>query len=332
VLTAYFEPQTRIDVLLETGAYNCVSSAVLYLLLAKSANLEVRGVKTTDHAFCLVKTTEKAYDVETTNAFGFDPGTKKEFQDQFGRTTGYTYVPAVSDPGRKETEELGLLALILQNRAVLLSDRRQFEPAVGLTVDAYVLVKDEESYSNMIMAIMNLGALFNQKKDFQKGLAFVDRAVVLYGEEPRLAKLEGDLFHNWIVVLLSEKKDILGATQLVERRYEAGELSTQRWRSYMVDIYQLRSQDIAREQGFLNALSFIKKGLDRLGSDSRLENLQRIYLHNFEADAHNRMAAAYNAGQYEEAQEIIEEALEAVPGSERLKEDLKTVEQARDSD
>jgi hypothetical protein len=43
VLRRYVEPQTRMDVQLDTGDYNCVSSAVLYLILARSEPRTMRS-------------------------------------------------------------------------------------------------------------------------------------------------------------------------------------------------------------------------------------------------------------------------------------------------
>ena len=54
VLTTYDFNQTRTDIALQTGVYNCVSSALLYMAVAKAAGLEVRGQKTSEHAFCTV--------------------------------------------------------------------------------------------------------------------------------------------------------------------------------------------------------------------------------------------------------------------------------------
>src|SRR5882724_6973118 len=46
LFTAYFVSQSRIDTALETGVFNCVSSAVLYLVVARSVGLSVSGVRT----------------------------------------------------------------------------------------------------------------------------------------------------------------------------------------------------------------------------------------------------------------------------------------------
>ena len=93
LLTTYAVLQTRVDTALDTGVFNCVSSAVLYLIIARSVGLSVSGVRTTDHAFCAVLVNGQQVDVETTNPDGFNPGAKKEFTDSFGKTTGFRYVP-----------------------------------------------------------------------------------------------------------------------------------------------------------------------------------------------------------------------------------------------
>ena len=51
ILRRYDEKQTRLDVLLARGSYNCVSSGVLYATLIKALNLRVWGIRTADHSF-----------------------------------------------------------------------------------------------------------------------------------------------------------------------------------------------------------------------------------------------------------------------------------------
>ena len=92
VFKAYSEPQTKLDVLLDSGRYNCVSSAVLYMIAAEGIGLAVEGVATADHAFCRLPMEDGGVDVETTNSHGYNPGQKREFVNAFGQT-GFSYVP-----------------------------------------------------------------------------------------------------------------------------------------------------------------------------------------------------------------------------------------------
>jgi len=161
VFTNYDEFQTRIDTILDTGRFNCVSSAVLYMILARSFDLPITGVGTADHAFCAVVTPERTIDVETTTVHGFDPGKKKEFQDSFGNVTGYSYVPPSNYSGRTQLGEKDLLALILQNRISLLETQKRYGEAVGLAVDRYALARSDVTRLHLAREMANYAALLN---------------------------------------------------------------------------------------------------------------------------------------------------------------------------
>jgi tetratricopeptide (TPR) repeat protein len=133
-LTAYSLQQTRLDTLLSGGRYNCVSSAVLYLILGTAAGLDIRGVMTKDHAFAAVRVNGEWIDVETTNPYGFDPGNRKEFHDQFGKATGFAYVPARNYRDRVFISPVELVSLIFSNRIAELERQNRFADAVPLAV------------------------------------------------------------------------------------------------------------------------------------------------------------------------------------------------------
>jgi tetratricopeptide (TPR) repeat protein len=133
-LKSYSLQQTRLDTLLAGGRYNCVSSAVLYLILGSSAGLEIRGVMTKDHAFAAVRAGGEWIDVETTNPYGFDPGNRKEFHDQFGKVTGFAYVPVRNYRDQAVISPIELVSLIFSNRIAELERRSRFAEAVPLAI------------------------------------------------------------------------------------------------------------------------------------------------------------------------------------------------------
>ncbi|MDR2434602.1 MAG: hypothetical protein LBD47_08535 [Treponema sp.] len=175
LLRSYSPLQTRMDTLLANGRFNCVSSAVLYLILAKASGLEARGVMTRDHAFISVLAGDQWIDVETTNAYGFDPGNRKDFHDQFGKVTGFAYVPAGNYRERKTISPLELVSLILSNRIADLESRGRFGEAVSLALNrAALLAGSEEADSpffedprqDLINRVFNFGAsLLNAGKE-----------------------------------------------------------------------------------------------------------------------------------------------------------------------
>ena len=140
LLRSYSLTQSGIDTLISTGRYNCVSSAVLYMILCKSVGLEVSGVMTRVHAFTMVHVRGENIDVETTNRFGFDPGNRKEFHDAFGRLTGFSYVPARNYRDRQTISPIELVSLILSNRISEHERGNRFSDAIPLAVDRSALL------------------------------------------------------------------------------------------------------------------------------------------------------------------------------------------------
>ena len=139
-LRAYSLYQTRVDTIFTNGSYNCVSSSVLYMILCESAGINTSAVITKDHAFIMVHIDGQDIDVETTNRYGFDPGNRREFHDQAGRLTGFTYVPAQNYTDRQTIGKIELISLILNNRIADLERRNGFTDAVPLAVDRAALL------------------------------------------------------------------------------------------------------------------------------------------------------------------------------------------------
>lgn len=82
-LAAYDEDQSQLSELLRSGIYNCISSALLYLVLAEHAGLTTSGVIMPSHAFVQVILPDgRTADVETTTAEGFDVVRDKAFFEQ----------------------------------------------------------------------------------------------------------------------------------------------------------------------------------------------------------------------------------------------------------
>ena len=149
LLRSYSLTQSAVDTLLSTGRYNCVSSAVLYTILSKSIGIEVSGVMTRDHAFTIVHIGGENIDVETTNRFGFDPGNRREFHDEFGRLTGFTYVPARNYRDRQTITPIELVSLIFSNRISELERRNRFIESVPIAIDRSALLTGLEPNANV---------------------------------------------------------------------------------------------------------------------------------------------------------------------------------------
>ena len=316
ILTAYREKQTRLDVLLEEGSYNCVSSAVLYSILAKSAGFTVWAVRTADHAFSRIRVGEEVFDVETTSPFGFNPGAKKEFKDHFGRVTGFSYVPPTSGGQRRELGDRELLALILYNRSAFHAESREYGRAVEPALDAYFLLRDKESYERLIVSFMNLASWEGMQQRYAQAVEFLQRVRAEH-QEPRLAKLQEDILHNW-VLSLDERGALDEALALLEARLRSGQFSVQEWKSLTLYTYQLKAENVSRRD-FAAATALMREAMDKVGREPEL-------LRGYEVYAHNQAVKLTAAGRQEEAEGFLLQALQVLPGSPLLLKDRKILQ------
>jgi len=195
-LKAYRGDATTVDGILDSGLYNCVSSAVLYALAAKSLGIEALGVRTSDHAFCSVIVGSQRIDVETTNPYGFDPGNKKEFKDSFGRATGYAYVAPGGYGDRRDIGIRELIGLILSNRASMLERSGRFAEATKLGADYAALCPGDETRIFLVDRINNLIASYQQKGDYAGAEEVALAASSAFPDEPKLAALARTASYN----------------------------------------------------------------------------------------------------------------------------------------
>ncbi len=368
LLTQYSEPQTRVDTLLRTGQFNCVSSAVVYMILGRAVGLKVEGVYTPDHAFCTVQARGRSVDVETTNRYGFDPGTKTAFHDAFGNT-GFTYVPPGNYQLRTATDGRGLLSFILQNRMSLLERQYRFAEAVGLAVDRYALLGTKAALDDLASEAGNYCALLNQHQEYAKGITFVDAVEKRYGKLPQLVKLMNGLVHNEVLKftnaghyqkaleLIQErsaagsidasaaaslkrmvterqlaevvnKQPFADALAQVEQSYKQGDIPKAQYQNYLVAVFGKEAQSTAASQGYLAAVKVLERGIKLTGGDPQLERGRQVYLNNYIATVHNQFATLFNNHEYNKARQIVNEGLKVVPDSSILNQDLSLLRQA----
>ncbi len=208
-LRYYSANQTRVDAIISSGRYNCVSSAVLYAILARAVDLDVGAVATSDHAFCSVAVGPgERVDVETTNRYGFDPGTKKEFHDSFGKATGFAYVPQRDYSGRKSITLRELVSLILQNRIVDLESAGNYAAAVGLAADRWALLGSGDGVpkDDFLSRALNYGASLGKAGREAEALAWAAEMRAFFGPSPRLDELSVAASNNLVVKLVGAGK------------------------------------------------------------------------------------------------------------------------------
>ncbi|MDR0585699.1 MAG: S49 family peptidase [Treponema sp.] len=270
-LKSYSERQTRLDELLRSGRYNCVSSAVFYMILSLSLGLDADGVMTKDHAFATINTGRELIDVETTNMYGFDPGNRKEFQDSFGKATGFAYVPAKNYRDRTAINPPELVSLILSNRIAELELRNDFYNAVPLSINREALLSKnnrtehnsffEDPHKDMMTRLFNYGAWLIKTGKDDDALAWAEYAGKVFPDEKTWQDFIYAAANNRAVRLIRARKiaEARAGLEAVKERLSADNYKT-------LDGMVLEAELAEQVNGIKNS-GDVEAALSRIGSE-----------------------------------------------------------------
>lgn len=367
ILVKYIEEQTFMDVLIDTGNYNCVSSAVFYLILSREAGLSTEIIETSDHAFCTIKTDMGSVDVETTTSYGFNPGIKKEFQQEFNQT-GYTYVPPGNYRNRDRINDREAIALILQNRMSALQKHNVHDQAIGLSIDRWILATTEKNYKDMNDSFRNWSAVLNNRESYADAYNFLSAVSQKYNLINENRALLYDLAYNRIITLTNNKnynlaKDFLLETKLildnpdqtelekliardylieivkeesyevssalVREAYKTKNISKTDWQNWITVLHQNEALSISNLSGWWDAWVFMESlPPEEKNLSSIKTSLSRAH-DNWSFEIHNQFADFFNKQEYGKAEQLLLEALTADPDNKYLTQDLAELKKIR---
>jgi hypothetical protein len=320
LFASYSVLQTRVDTTLENGVYNCVSSAVLYLILARSVGLSVGAARTPDHAFATVLVNGQQVDVETTNPYGFNPGARKEFTDSFGKTTGYSYVPPGNYRDRRTIGEKELLSLILYNRVAEYVDGRTLRDAVQPAVSAFALMGNDDTRKTMTDVFTAYLGSLEDRREFILAVQFTDGVKASFGGIVNLDQPRSDLYHNWVVTLV-DSQALSDAEALLAQPSTRAALDDQDWTALSIEVVQRQAHAEGDSGGAMAAAGVVAEGMKKLGRQPALLQAYEVYVH-------NAFASLYNARRAQDAKAVVDQGLQVYPDSRMLLQDLELARKA----
>jgi len=274
ILRSYSLYQTRVDTIFTNGRFNCVSSAVLYMIFCEALGLPTWGVMTKDHAFVMIPIGEMEYDVETTNRHGFDPGNRKEFHDTNGNVTGFAYVPPQNYRDRQKIGQIELISLILNNRIADNERQNRYAEAVPIAIDRAALLvgntlavnESAESWGHLFedprKAIMdrlfNYGASLLRAGREEDCLRWAEAASVLHPDNERWQEFTLAAVNNYITKLIRANRLTEAKNFLEERRTQIAESEYARIDTAIIDTELLgnanRIRTAAEGDAVINAI------------------------------------------------------------------------------
>ncbi len=145
VMKKYVALESSVTAMFQKGQYNCVSATLLYVALAKEAGLETTIYKTTDHSFCAIQVDGRLIEVETTNPYGFEPGTKKSIPSNKKGGSSWAVIPQQHYRNKIVISDRVLASLIGGNISTLAMRENDYRLAVPLSIARYEFTRKEET-------------------------------------------------------------------------------------------------------------------------------------------------------------------------------------------
>lgn len=185
ILKTYHQDQTYMDVLLDDGIFNCVSSAILYMYILKRRGFKVIANETPDHVFCTVMDEKgKQINVETTSAYGYAPGIAKNVNMSSSGKHGSVSAEQNTYEEVKRISGRRLISNIYNNRIGY--EQRKENPdcelLLQLTIDSTELQVDtKEALQDMYFCVGNVMYYLFQNNRYEEAL-YISKAInEMYG-------------------------------------------------------------------------------------------------------------------------------------------------------
>jgi len=364
-LSGYSENQSKMDVLLEDGVYNCVSSGVLYMVMASGLGLEVQGVIVPDHAFVSVMTAEGRVDVETTTEYGFDPGAVRNFNDTFMEMTGFRYLPPSDYEKREIIGKKQFVGLIYQNRIAMLQRKGDHRTAAALAVDHYIL--DPGSREDLAGLLLNYINVLAGTKRYTEALTIIEQAEkrfdlkdemsdaasaiavnavlshVEQGSFERARRLLEDSAHLVRDAKASELSKLLLQKELqidedkevfsrfmekVDAAVKSGRLTPEGAEDVYINLYLREMNRLVRQGKLAEPLFLLREANEDLQETQRFQQLLETARSNGVAHYHNTAVSLMEENRFQRALEVVEEGLVHIPDSDTLENDRRRLEES----
>lgn len=315
VLVRYRENASRMDEMLCSGIYNCVSSSVLYYALATAAGISVAAQRTPEHSFCTaVLSNGTRIDVETTNPMGFNPGKRRPVS-----SSSYYVVPKKKYSGRHEISGRQFAGLIARNRCSLAMTRNDYETAVPLAAARMRFMEEDESKTaddsraDFFLVCSNYSAYLQGQSKFEDAVIWLEQAANRWnGHELIQKQYDGALFNAAAVKCnAGQYKE---AAEFYEPRKDSVSLSAQK--NIEAAIFMATVQGESRKMDDDSAISYLVEKLASMKSGTKDYRQVHSLL---EVRWHSKITAAAQEFGWLEAAGLCKDAVQSLPSSSRLK-------------
>ncbi|GHV85212.1 hypothetical protein AGMMS50230_08200 [Spirochaetia bacterium] len=273
-LREYDENQSRLDVALTKGTYNCISSAILYMLLAGAVGLDVQGGHTISHGYIILKTEAGIIDVETTNKKGFYPTHISQES---------LYKPFKEYKAWEIISPLAMTFNIFCNRIGELEKKNKFEDALYLIANWAAAAAGQKSlyYSDPGELFLNRllilsDALVDSGKEAE-ALELLEYTAFLYRDNEQWRHSVGFIIDNDLVRRINAHNETRETADdmlaILDKAFASSFLDSKRVEALKKTIIRNVFITILEEEGSAAAAAYISSMFRRYGNITILEEI-----------------------------------------------------------
>jgi len=299
----YESKQTDLHTILDTGKFNCVSSATLFNVMALRLGVEVAAVEVPQHVFSVVIDGARRIDVETTSPRGVDPK---------GVKTPKGTSPADRYKGqRREVRELGLAAVIAYNHGIGLIEEKRFHESMFESLRALSLdPTNPGAAQNTIAGFVQWGLQLDEAGRFEEALKIVASGLALDPKNSALANNHKVLWHRYSETLMTGGK-VEEALAVLRRAAKA--IPGEDFETRQAFLFIAQARELIEAGKWDEALKLYNDGLTRVDRKA-IAKLKEARVGLFL----NRSSAAMEKGKYEEALKVLKEGAKLEPKDGRI--------------
>jgi hypothetical protein len=328
-LGAYQLTQGRLTGIFDTGHYNCISSAILYTILAREFDMPVRGVLVPTHAFVeLGPPGGKTLEVETTSDTGFDLVHDARFfaesAARWSSQRGLRPVTLDEYQHRRIVEPLGLVAQSMREQAGNAGEQR------GRLAEAWATVDPDDAEAQLV----RVHAYHDEARELW--MAKASRTIVRMFDAvgPTLTavtarwKANRDLmgvaawtiwYYADALLVLGRGDDGVTIANDVLARFDDGWIEAASLRSNLVQVLDDRMLELMASKQYDAATKVMTRAMPACHTvDVCVSNVEVVW---------GNWAIDYqNAGDWQGARKALQGCLDQLPGDARCSDALRDLE------
>lgn len=333
----YVLTQNSLPALLDSGRYNCVSSAILFAILARHFGMSVRGVSVPTHAFIeLGARGAKVLEVETTSPTGFDWVHDARFFAEeaahWSNSRGLAPVTLADYQQRQIVEPWQLIAANIVTTHNLdgkseAEQQRLYEWRGFLEPhDPTALLDRLRVYHNEARTLFAQGAWNTVVRLAETVQPVLNDAATRFGRDPKLMRFV--LWTRWhqaaSLAAIGRGQEAVELADASLAQLSPAIEGADGLRGNFLAVLMQRMQALMQAGQFAEALQVPQRHLGLCQADPTCAGNLQVVTHNWMVSFENRAVQAYNAGDWLTARTVLQQCLAAIPDaapcSQRLQE------------